>query len=332
MTNAVWVLLLVAQDPELGLDARTKRAGTEWELTLSGTLRGAADGVSVGLRFHRMTRRANWEDRTIETAPSEDGPGRAAIVDQGRFTHVERFDAPGEVEVRFLIDAAEVRRTVRVGTPGDVVGAVNAASKRIDDALRDLAVLAEHAGRAADKRELRRRLDRAVESAGKASDSTGLPAAAGALRSLAADVEAAVAAILEDRPLCRWISNLSGQSFCLEDAAAFIEGIEALASRERGLALLGELESSRRAAVEAVFALDKKRWNRGLHAARQAIEALRRASDDRLAGITDETEALLALGESALACEGGTEPEFRERHEALTAKSAALERELRGRP
>lgn len=332
MTNAMWLLALLAQDPELGLDARSRRAGTEWELTLAGTLRGAADGASVGLRFHRVTRRANWEDRSIETAPSDDGPGRAATLERGRFAHVERFDAPGEVEVRVLLDAGEVRRSVRVGTPGDVAGSVHAASKRIDDALRDLAALAELAGRGAEKRELRRSLDRAAESARKASDSPGLPAAAGALRSLAADVEAAVAAMLEDRPLCRWISNLSGQSFCLEDAPAFIEGIEELASRERGLALLGELEAARRAAVDAVFASDRKRWNRGLHAARQAIEALRRAADERLAGVVDGTEALLGLGESAMACEGGTDPEFRERHEALTAACEALERELRGRP
>jgi hypothetical protein len=340
MTNAVWMLALLAQDAELGLDARTRRVGAEYELTITGRVRGQAEGATVGLRFHRITRRANWEDRTIETAPSEEGPGRAALVEEGRFAHVERFDAPGDVEVRFLVDGAEapLRRVLRVGSPGDVVGAVNAASKRIDDAARDLVALVDAAERCPEdgtpeakrKQELRRRLAKAMESAGRAADSAALPAAAGVLRALAADVEAAVVARLEDRPLCRWISNLSGQSFCLDDARAYLEGVEDLASRERSLALLGELESSRAAAADAVFASDKRRWNRAVHAARQALDAVRRAADRRLADLPAEVEEFLHVAEAAMACEGAVEVDFRDRHEALAAKAAGLERELRG--
>jgi hypothetical protein len=340
MTNVLWMLALMAQDAELGLDVKTRRTGTEYELSIAGRIAGAADGTTVGLRFHRLTRRARWEDRAIESAVEEDGPGRAAALEQGRFTHVERFDAPGEVEVRFIVDGADapVRRQLRVGTPGDVVGAAQAAAKRIDDALRALAVLAEEAGRCPEegavgakrKQELRRLLAKAREVAGRAVDGVALPAAAGALKCLAADIDAAVSAHLEDRPLCRWISNLSGASFCLEDAAGYLEGVEDLALRERSVVLLGELESARTAAAEAAMGSDRKRWNRSLHAAKQAVEAARRAADPRLGNLPDEVETFLGVAEAAMTCENAAEAGFRELHQELSEKVSILDRALRG--
>jgi hypothetical protein len=340
MTNAVLVLGMLAQDLEAGLDARWKRADAEYELTVTGKPRGLAEGATVGLRFHALTNRADWESRRIETAPQEDGPGRVAIVSAGAFSHAERFAAPGEVEVRFLFDGLEgpVVRRFRVGSAGDVVGAARMAARRIEQAVTEIAGLVEAGERFAEiecpngrsKLELRRRLARAQDAVRRAVESSGLPASAEVVRAIGADVEAAILAILDERPLCRWISNLSGKSFSLGEAREYLDGAEAIAARELRLTLLGELDSARVGVQAAVASGDRRLWNRAAHAAGQAVETVRRAGDEELGRLAVELEEFLPVAESAMQCESAMSGEYRERHEALSEKSAALEQGLRG--
>lgn len=337
--NALLLLNLALQAPDVALDARTRRTEGVYELSLSGRLRGAPPDGSVGLRFHRIVHRAAWDEGRIETVVLEDGPSRVAPLSRGAFSHAERFEAPGEIELRVVVDghAEPIRRTVRVGTTADLLAATAAALQRIEEAIAELEAVVEDAMTACSEagveartaRDVRRRAERRLARVRSAAEKTGLGAAGGALGALASDVEGALTARLDGRPACRWMSGLSNRTFRLEEAAEYVERLRALAQREARLVRIRAVGTLLEEVTAAITAGEARRFDRLEASVRKTLEAIRAIGDDVLTGPVDDLERLLDLGAAALVCEMGAGECWSDHAEASAERMQAVESELR---
>ena len=334
------LLLLALQSPELDLDARTRRTEGVYELSLRGRLRGVPSEGSVGLRFHPVVHRAAWTEGTIETVPLEDGPSRVAALSRGRFSHAERFDAPGEVELRLVVDgqAEPLRRRVWVGSTADLAAASAAALKRIEEAVAVLEAVAEEALAACSEggteariaRDVRRRAERRLAGVRGAAEKAGLSAAGGALSALASDVEGALTARLDGRPACRWMSSLSNRTFLLEEIGEYAEALRALARREASLVRLRAVAALQDEVASAIGAGQTRPYEGLQRSVRKGLEALRSLGDERLAEPIDDLERLLELGSAALVCEmEGAGDDWRDHVDASAERLQAIESALR---
>lgn len=332
--SAFLLLALALQAPDAAIDARTRRTEGIYELTVNGRLRGAPPEGSVGLRFHRVVHRASWDDGAIETVVLEDGPGRAAAHRRGAFSHAERFDAPGEVELRLLADgfAEPARRTLRVGSTADLVAASAAGLKKIETAVAEIERVVEETLQASSEggvearraRDVRRKAERRLAAVRSLGEKAWLNAAGGALSALASDVEGALTARLDGRPACRWMSSLTERTFRLEETAEYVERLRDLAVREARLIRVREIAALQADTAAGIEAGDVRRFERLQAVVRKGLEALRSAEDGALAESLDDLDRLLDLGAAALMCDMGAPEDW----EAFAAAAAERLQEL----
>lgn len=337
--SAFLFLALAQQAPDAVIEARTRRTEGVFELSVSGRVRGAPPEGSVGLRFHRVAHRADWDQGTIETAVLEDGTGRVAPLSRGAFSHAERFEAPGEVELRVAVEGSTepIRRTLRVGSAADLLAWTRAALQRLESALAELEAVADEAMAACSEagldsraaRDLRRRAERRLAKVRGAAEKTGLSAAGGALAALASDVEGALTARLDGRPACRWMSSLSNRTFRLEEMAEYAERLRSLALREARLMRIREVAGLLEEATAAIAAGGARHFDRVQASVRKNLEAIRDLGDEVLAGPADDLERLLELGSAALVCEMGGGEDWGGHAEAAAERLQAIETELR---
>ena len=346
MMETLLVLAVALQDPDLAVQGRVRRRGGEYELTLAGRGKSLEEGATVGLRFHPVSRRLAWDDRSIGVfTPVEAAAGRVAEAKKGAFTHVERFAAPGSVEVRILIEregkpALEpIARTFRLAPGSEVAEAVDAGLAELERAGDGLLALLEEGegildapcGAGRRGRDYRARVERRVAGWRESMSKSALPAAAEAFTRLIGDVETSV-----HSPCVRPLSSLSGRPFHLEETSAYLEGIREAMEREAKLVVAGELESIRAEAVGLARAGDGRAWDRAEGSIRKSLDALRSFlgkrewASGRFAELLDQTVDVVQMAASAVGCPGSSGLELEERQEALGGAIRALEQEMTG--
>jgi hypothetical protein len=339
-------LAVALQDPDLAVQGRVRKRGGEYELTLVGRGKSLEDGATVGLRFHPVARRLSWEDRSIEVfTPSEAAAGRAVEVKKGAFAHVERFAAPGTVEVRILIERDgkpaldPIVRTFRLAPAAEVAEAIESDLAALDRAGEALLVLLEEGegildapcGAGRRGREYRAKVERRVAGWREAMSKSALPAAAEAFTRLIGDVETSV-----HSPCVRPLSSLSGRPFHLEEVSSYLEGIREAMGREARVAVAGEIEAIRAEVVGLARAGDSRAWDRAEGGIRKSLEALRgflagrEWASEKFVELLDQTSELVQMAASAVSCPGSVGLELEERQEAVGCAIRAFEQEIAG--
>lgn len=343
MMETLLALAVAMQDPDLAVQGRVRRRGGEYELTLAGRGKSLEEDMTVGLRFHPVTRRLSWEDRRIETfTPEEAAAGRSVAVKKGGFAHVERFAAPGEVEVRILLEkegrepAAPIVRTFRLAPGHDVVEAVERDLREIGRAGEGLLALLEEGegildapcGAGRRGREYRAKLARRIAGWRETLSRNALAASAAAFVRLVDDVEGTA-----HSPCVRPLSSLSGRPFHLEETAAYLEGIREAMEREAAIAVAGEIEAVRAEAVAVARAGDARAWDRAEASFRKTIDALRAFLAPREGAkgesLLSRTEDLLQVAAAAVACPGSVGMQLEEQQESLACAIREFEEEKR---
>jgi hypothetical protein len=341
MMSTLMALAVVLQDPELAVQGRVRRRGGEYELTLAGRGKALEDGATVGIRFHPVSRRLDWEERRIETYTAEEaGAGRSVAVKKGGFAHVERFAAPGAVEVRILLEkspATPVVRTFRLAAGHEAAETLERDLREIERAGEGLLTLIEEGedildapcGAGKRGREYRAKVERRVAGWREAMARSGLPAAAGAFERLAGDIEGSAHARCV-RPL----SSLSGRPFHLEQVPEYLEGIREAMEREAAIAAAGELEAVRAEAGAVARSGDAAAWARAEPGFRKSLDALRRFSEtrgglrERLGPALERVTEFLPSAAAAANCAGSVGMEFDEQLESLSCALRRLIEEL----
>ncbi len=344
MMETLMALAVVLQDPDLSVQGRVRKRGGEYELTLVGRGKSLEDGATVGLRFHPVSRRLAWEDRSIGAfTPAEAAAGRSAAVRKGAFTHVERFDAPGTVEVRILIEREgkppldPIVRTFRLAPGSEVAGAVEADLAELERSGEGLLALLEEGegildapcGAGRRGREYRIKLERRVASWREAMSRSALPAAAEAFARLVGDVETAAYS-----PCVRPLSSLSGRPFHLEETAGYLEGIREAMAREARIVIAGEIEAVRAEVVALARVGDSRAWDRAEGPIRKSLDALRGLlskrewASEKSVELLDRTDELVRMAASAVVCPGSAAMELEERQESLACAIQEFEEEI----
>jgi len=340
MMETLLALALVVQDPDLAVQGRVRKRGGEYELTLVGRGKSLEEDMTVGLRFHPVARRLDWESRSIGTfTPEEAAAGRCAPVKRGAFTHVERFAAPGVVEVRILLEKegkgpiAPIVRTFRLAPGSEVAEALESDLKELARAGEGLLTLIEEGegildapcGAGRRGREYRLKLERRVAGWREAMSRISLPAAAEAFARLAGDVESAA-----HSPCVRPLSSLSGRPFFVEETPAYLEGIREAMERETMIIVAGELEAIRAEAVALARVGDSRGWNRAEASLRKSLDALRGpvARNGKLASILARTDEIVQLAASAIVCPGSVGMQLEDQQESLEASIREFQEEM----
>ena len=151
MINALLLLSLLCQDPEVSVNGRGRRQDGEYELTVSGKGKGLRDHEIVSLKFRRFENRVAWDDRVLTTQPVDDEAARTAVVEKQEFVHQEKFPTAGEVEVVLGLgrpedgasEARTIQRIFRIASPAETAHAIGADAKGFDAALRGVRSLLE---------------------------------------------------------------------------------------------------------------------------------------------------------------------------------------------
>jgi hypothetical protein len=327
MMETLVALAFVMQDPDLVVQGRVRKRGGEYELTLIGRGASLPEGATVGLRFHPVERRLAWGDRSIETrVPDEAAAGRSLEIRKGGFTHVERFAAPGEVEVRILLreDAAPVVRKFRLASSPETAGAIERDLAEIERAGEGLLALLEEGegildapcGAGRRGREYRAKVERRAAAWREAMSRSSLSASAEAFSRLVGDVEVAAHA-----PCSRPLSALSGEPFDLEETSAYLEGIREAMAREARLVIAGEFEAIRAEAGTLARLGDAGRWDRAAAEFRRGLEAFGGIGrfEAEIAELSGRAEEYLQHCASAVVCPGSVGAELDESEERLDA-------------
>ncbi len=338
-------LALAVQDPDLAVQGRVRRRGGEYELALAGRGKSLEEGMTVSLRFHPAGRRLAWEDRSIEDAlPEEASAGRSVPVKRGGFVHVERFGAPGTVEVRILLEKEgaaplpPIVRTFRLATGREAAEALERDFRELRRAGEGLLALVEEGegildapcGAGRRGREYRLKLERRFGAWREAMAASSLRASADAFARLIGDVESAA-----HSPCVRPISALSGRPFHLETTPEYVEGILEAAEREAAIVLAGEIEEIRAEAAALVSRGDARAWARAEAEMRRNLEGLRegaasrRPYQERLESLVGGAEELVGLSASAVVCPGSVAMQVEERQDSLATAIREFQEEMR---
>lgn len=336
---AAWVSV---QDEGVVWSAHSRRAGTEYELVVSG--KGLAEAGDVTLRLHRLFRRYDWDLGRFGLSAEEEVQGRVLHPVDGRFEHVERFKAPALVEARLAVGGESgrtLRKVWRVGSAAEAASAARMAAKRMETALRllrsafeDADVLGGPAELSARRaRELKKRLDWRFSALREELEGSPLSGTATAVMGLVSDLEAALELLGSGSSIEGLISNLGGKPFTWAGARELERLIEALAVRERGLLALDLGEALRVTIGERARAGDAAAWTRFERTSDRALEdmgALVRGASSAseqeslrevVVSPLEETLGLLTdlirCGSELISCTGASVEDFETQSEAL---------------
>lgn len=239
--TAFMILLAATQTGEVELRVRTVRRGGKFDLEISGR-GGALRGLDlVGLRFRRIGNRAAWGTGAIESRAEGREWGRCAPVTRGRFRHRERFEAPGEIEIRLVTGDGreEAARRVTVGSPADVARVVRRESADLERWIARAESLAADAD--GDVRDGRSRVPLKGLERLSLSLSDGAPSQLGAtsraLRTWVDDFTCATECAGAGEEWGVALSGLSGGPVEPDHAGELLEEIAELFRRERALVL-----------------------------------------------------------------------------------------------
>ena len=296
------LLLLASLQVSMSLEARSRKRGGARELTITG--RGPAlDGrESAELRFHRIVNRADAKTGALRTIALNEPWVRSAPVRDGRFEHVERFDAPGSVLVRLSVEESEVEARFRIGSTADLVAALGRDAKETARAIEEtrglLASAQPFLDRCASKPEglrLVRRIEHRWRSLRAIEARTPLSASTALLMALLTDLRRTLEVSLSGKRGAKTISSLTGRPFNLDDARRLVTSAADTLRRERSMVLAREtavvLEEIPRAVRRA-----KRRMTRDLDVLAQT------AAGGPLAPLVEETRRLFRLARAQEVC------------------------------
>jgi hypothetical protein len=278
MINALLLLSLLCQDPEVSVNGRGRRQDGEYELTVSGKGKGLRDQEIVTLKFRRFENRVAWDDRVLTTQPVDDEAARTAVVEKQEFVHQEKFPTAGEVEVVLRLgrpedgasEARTIQRIFRIASPTETAHAIGADAKGFDAALRGVRSLLEDLE--ALKREealpmkrqgrLQKRIDWRKNAYRANIARSFLTASARALGLWMEDVENASELERAGKEPGAMVSLLTGKPFSWAEARSLLAAIEAVSLRERALLIVREVEDFGRDVAASAQAGNAAQWGR----------------------------------------------------------------------
>ena len=352
MIYAALLLAAALQGPDLDLEASSRKREGAFELRFAGKGPALRGHDLVGLRFHRRVNRADWNDRSISTAPLAEPWGRCAHVREGAFVHRERFRAPAEVEVRVILDGKgpDFLRIVRVGAGADVALHLARNVRKASEALASLRELGpETASLLERKRGSKRRARSLIDSLERRrigmkeeEETTLLTASVGALLEVVADLQQAAEVVGSGKRGGEMRLTLSGEIVSSGAIKACLDGIEEILARERDLVLVQAISAVCDEIASAPPA------GRGASRTRRRLESsvrtlaraagsfgdseVRTAAGSTPADLVAGVEEYLNITMNAAVCPGLGEPGLNGRHCWLFDQIGELEERLRTGP
>jgi len=364
MINALLLLSLLCQDPDVSVNGHGRRHDGEYELTVSGKGKGLRDQEIVSLKFRRFENRVAWADRVLTTQPVDDELARTAVVEKQEFVHQEKFPTAGEVEVQIGLgrpedgasEARALHRIFRVASLPETAQAIGSDAKGFDAALRGVRSLLEdlealqHEAAPPMKRQgrLQKRIDWRKNAYRAEVARSFLTASARALTLWTEDVENASELEHAGKEAGTMTSLLTGKPFSWAEARTQLAEIEAVSLRERALLIVRAVEdlghdiaASAQAGNAARWGRMEKEFDRVVDALQEHDQAFRSAPSGSqyaalvdlegatVGGLVTQARQYLQAAAGCVHCAPTAGSDFEELGRALMDRAAAFEVRIR---